>query len=186
MEKRSHHSGAHSPEYALLGFLYEQPNHGYNLHRLLVGELSYIWHVSQSQTYNILNRLESRGYISSSTQEQEKLPPRQLLQLTDSGRYYFEDWLRAPSGSSVRAIRVELITRLYFAQKYFPALIQPILTAQSEEMKLTILRLETNRKSIPVDQAFNLLSLELRIRELRSVRDWLVQCHKTLEKDLQR
>jgi hypothetical protein len=79
---------------------------------------------------------------------------------------------------------VELITRLYFAQKYFPAMIQPILTAQLEEIKLTLIRLETNRKSIPVEQAFNLLSLELRIRELRSVRDWLVECRKTLEKNL--
>ena len=181
MPERSHHAGAHSPEYALLGFLYEGPNHGYNLHQLLASELCYVWHGSQSQTYNILKRLEAQGYISSTTQEQEKLPPRQLLQLTTSGRCRFEDWLQTPSGSSVRAIRVELITRLYFAQKYYPAMIPPILEAQSVEIKTTLTRLENDRRRIPPEQTFNLLSLELRIQELRSVRDWLIKCNKVFE-----
>lgn len=182
MAERSHHTGARSPEYALLGFLYEHPNHGYTLHQQLVNELGYVWHVSQSQTYNILKRLEMQGYISATKQEQEKLPPRQLLKLTASGRRRFEEWLHTPSGSSVRAIRVELITRLFFAQKYFPDMIQPMLEAQSEEIQTTLTRLEGNRKSIPAEQTFNLLSLTLRIRELRSVGDWLVECRKTFEK----
>ena len=181
MPDKTHHPGARSPEYALLGFLYGQPNHGYNLHQQLLTEFGYVWHISQSQTYSILKRLETQGYISSTTQEQEKLPPRQLLQLTVSGRRRFEDWLQTPSGSSVRAIRLEFITRLFFFQKYFPDRIPAILDAQSAGIKTTLNRLETNRKSIPPEQSFNRLSLELRIRELRSVRDWLVKCRKAFE-----
>ena len=75
-----------SPEYALLGFLYSHSDHGYDLHRLLVAELGQIWHVSQSQTYAILKRLESQGYISATTVEQEKLPAIQYLQITPAGR----------------------------------------------------------------------------------------------------
>jgi DNA-binding PadR family transcriptional regulator len=180
MPERTRHASARSPEYTLLGFLYEKPNHGYTLHRLLVNEFGYTWHVSQSQTYNILKRLETQGYISSTIQEQEKLPPRQILHITVEGHRRFEDWLQTPSGSSVRAIRTELITRLYFAQKYYPEMVRPMLEKQSIEVKSTLTRLESDRRRIPPEQSFSLLSLELRILELRSVRDWLIKCNKAI------
>ena len=182
MPEQDHRTGARSPEYALLGLLYEQSSHGYTLHQSLVSELGHVWHISQSQTYNILKRLEIQGFISATIVEQEKLPPRQLLHLTPAGRRRFEDWLQTPSGSSVRAIRVEFITRLYFAQKYFPNLIQPILDAQTSEIKTAITRLEASLKTIPDEQPFNRISLELRIRQLHSVHDWLIECRPALEK----
>ncbi len=45
-----------SPEYVLMGFLYQHPGYGYDLHRRLSEEFGYIWHVSRSQTHNILKR----------------------------------------------------------------------------------------------------------------------------------
>lgn len=181
MPEKSHHTSARSPEYALLGFLYRQPDHGYHLHQQLLTEFGYVWHVSQSHTYNILKRLETQGYLLSTLQEQEKHPARQILQLTVPGRRRFEDWLQTPSGSSVRAIRVDFIARLFFFQKYFPDRIPAILEAQSVGIKATLTRLEARRKSLPPEQTFNRLSLELRIQELRSVRDWLVKCRKAFE-----
>jgi DNA-binding PadR family transcriptional regulator len=181
MSEKTHHANTRSPEYALLGFLYGQPNHGYALHQQLLTEFGYVWHISQSHTYSILKRLETQGFLSSTTQEQEKLPPRQLLQLTVAGRRRFEDWLQTPSGSSVRAIRVEFITRLYFFQKYFPDRIPAILDGQSAGIQTALARLGTRRKSISTEQIFNRLSLELRIQELRSVRDWLIKCRKAFE-----
>ena len=181
MPEQPHSIGARSPEYALLGFLYRQPNHGYNLHQQLVSELGYVWHVSQSQTYNILKRLEAQGYVSSTIIEQEKLPPRQLLRITAAGRQRFEEWLGTPSGSSVRAIRVEFITRLYFAQKLFPAMIPAMIEAESFEVDTVLTRLEINRKNIPPQQTFNRLGLELRIQQLQSVRTWLIKCCKAFE-----
>ncbi len=141
MTEPPHHIGARSPEYALLGFLYRQPDHGYNLHQQVVSELGYVWHVSQSQTYSILKRLEAQGYISSTTIEQEKLPPRQLLKITAAGRRRFEEWLETPSGSSVRAIRVEFVTRLYFAQKYFPEMIPVMIEAEAAGIDTVLARL---------------------------------------------
>ena len=73
----------------------------------LAADLGQVWHISQSQTYNILNRLETQGDISSTTLEQEKLPPRQVLQITQKGRERFDKWMDMPTGSSVRAIRLE-------------------------------------------------------------------------------
>ncbi|MGB8215454.1 MAG: PadR family transcriptional regulator [Anaerolineales bacterium] len=181
MPNKLFHSGAGSPEYALLGFLYEQPSHGYNLHQQLASELGHVWHCNQSQTYAILKRLVTQGYVTSTLQEQEKLPPRQLLQITTAGRRRFEEWLGKPTGSSVHAIRLEFITRLYFAQKIFPDRPPKMLEAQSVEVDTALARLETNLKAIPPEQPFNRLSLELRIRQLLSIRDWLIECHGAFE-----
>ena len=180
MSEQNHPVRAHSPEFALLGFLYQEPSHGYTLHHQLVNELGYIWHVSQSQTYAILKRLERQGSISFTTLEQEKLPPRQLLQITSAGRRRFQVWLRAPSGSSVRAIRLEFITRLYFAQKLFPRSLRTMFAAQSAEIDTALARLETTLAAIPPEQTYNRLGLELRIRQLRSIEDWLIECRKLI------
>jgi PadR family transcriptional regulator, regulatory protein AphA len=180
MAKRLIHHGSISPEYALLGFLYLQPSHGYGLHQQFTAELGFVWHISQSQTYNILNRLEMQGDISSTMVEQEKLPPRQVLQITQKGRDWFDKWMDMPTGSSVRAIRLEFITRLYFAQKIAPQKIQHLLDSESAEIRATITKLELNQGEIPADQAFNRLSLQLRIQQLHSALDWLNECRKAL------
>jgi PadR family transcriptional regulator, regulatory protein AphA len=180
MTEKIHHTGSRSPEYALLGFLYDRPNYGYTLHQLLVSELGHIWHVSQSQTYNILKRLEAEGDVSATLQAQEKLPARQMLKLTASGRRRFEHWLETPSGSSVRAIRLEFLTRLYFAEKLFPERSAAILAGESADIDAALSRLEKDRASLPAEQSFNRLGLDLRIRQLASVKDWLVECRKVL------
>jgi DNA-binding PadR family transcriptional regulator len=174
MPDASHRS--RSPEYALLGFLYLQPSHGYDLHRLLLAELGQNWHVSQSQTYNILKRLVAQDSISSTTVAQEKLPPIQLLTITPQGRAQFETWLETPSGSSVRAIRLEFITRLYFTQRIAPQKTLPMLAAQTAEVQNMLARLEARLAGLPEEQLFNRLSLQLRIRQLGSIVTWMDEC----------
>jgi PadR family transcriptional regulator AphA len=161
-----------SPEYALLGFLYTQPNHGYDLHRLLVVELGQAWHVSQSQAYAILKRLETQGYISSTTVEQERLPAIQYLKITKAGRLRFEAWLET------RAIRLEFITRLYFTQKLAPERTLPMLEAQAAEVNNTIDRLKASQAALPDGQTINRLSLRLRIQQLKSILLWLDECRQ--------
>jgi hypothetical protein len=39
-------AAALSPEYVLLGFLNQQPAHGYDLHERMEAELGQIWHIS--------------------------------------------------------------------------------------------------------------------------------------------
>jgi DNA-binding PadR family transcriptional regulator len=167
-----------SPEFLLLGFLYQHPSHGYELHRRLMLEFGYIWHVSQSQTYNILKRLEAQGYIQSSSIQQEKLPSRHLLNLTEIGLQRFNTWLDAPTMCSVHAIRVEFITRLYFIQMYQPHKIQETIRIQYEEVQKGLRRLEDVRRKLPEDQKFNHIALDMRIKLLNSIFSWLDDCSK--------
>jgi PadR family transcriptional regulator AphA len=170
----SHRS--HSPEYALLGLLYLQPSHGYELHRLLSVELGHAWRISQSQTYAILKRLETQGDLSSRSVKQENHPTLQMLKVTKAGRRRFEAWLETPTGSSVRAIRLDFITRLYFTQKLAPQKTLPRIADQAEEAQNMLSRLEARQAELPEGQLFNRLSLQLRIRQLRSVLEWLSEC----------
>jgi DNA-binding PadR family transcriptional regulator len=107
MKHKPHHIGTLSPEMALLGLLYGGPSHGYDLHRKVISDLGQVWHLSQSQAYSILKRLETQGDISVVEILQEKLPSRQLLSLTPQGRQRFWNGWERPAAAA-RAIRMEL------------------------------------------------------------------------------
>jgi DNA-binding PadR family transcriptional regulator len=178
MENKSHHIGTLSPEMALLGLLYERPGHGYDLHRKVNTDLGQVWHLSQSQAYAILKRLETRGDILVEEIHQEKLPPRQLLHMTPVGRRRFLDWLDAPSGGSVRAIRMEFITRLYFLHLYLPEKISQAFDLQKTEAEKHVQRLEKTLAELPEEQIYNRMSLGMRLKQLRAVLEWLGECQQ--------
>lgn len=119
ISKQNRHTGDLSPEFALLGFLIAGPSHGYDVHQRFTTELGQVWHLSQSQAYAILKRLETRGDISAKIVKQEKLPARQLLHITAQGRRRFNEWMEDVSVNA-RSIRLEFLARLYFAQIYKP------------------------------------------------------------------
>ena len=179
---RAPKSGGLSPEYALLGFLSLRQAHGYELHRQLAEELDQIWHISLSQTYNILARLESQGAITGEMLEQQKLPARRQFNLTAVGRARFNEWLYRPTGCSVHAIRLEFTTRLYFAARCCksPAMAHDLIDAQVIEVQHGIERLKAMLTELPQSQTFNRLGLGLRVRQLTSILDWLSECRDAL------
>jgi len=169
---KNHHTGNLSPEFALLGFLIAEPCHGYDLHQRFVSELGHIWHMSQSQAYAILKRLEQHGDINAQVVEQEKLPARQLLRITALGCQRFNEWMEDISANA-RSIRLEFLTRLYFARIYKPENITHIYESQCDEIKSTIERLETLLANLPHEQQFNQLSLDLRLRQMKLIQEWI-------------
>jgi DNA-binding PadR family transcriptional regulator len=179
MENRQpHHIGTLSPEMALLGLLYQAPGHGYDLHRKVNTDLGQVWHLSQSQAYSILKRLETQGDISVEEISQEKLPPRQLLYMTPQGRKRFLEWLDTPSGGSTRAIRMEFLTRLYFINQYFPEKIARAFVQQRTEAESHIARLKKIFDDLPEAQIYNRLSLKMRVEQLQTILQWLDECQK--------
>jgi DNA-binding PadR family transcriptional regulator len=175
MPQKDHHIGNVSPEFALLGFLMAGPIHGYDLHQRFVAELGQVWHVSQSQAYTILKRLENRGDISAQVIEQEKLPARQMLRITETGRRRFFEWLELGIGKTARSIRLEFLTRLYFTQLHRPENTVQIYEAQSAEIEATITRLESLLEHLPPEQLFNRLSLDLRLQQMRLIQNWMAE-----------
>jgi DNA-binding PadR family transcriptional regulator len=72
-------------DFAILGLLLENPQHGYELKRAL-GELGF-WQVSFGSLYPALRRLEKRGYIEA----QRGSGRRKAYRITASGMESFED-----------------------------------------------------------------------------------------------
>ena len=173
MVQRDRHTGNLSPEFALLGFLIAKPSHGYDLHQRFIVELGYVWHMSQSQAYAIVKRLEQRGDVNAQVVEQEKLPARQMLHITLQGRRRFNEWMEDISANS-RSIRLEFLTRIYFARIYKPEKVAQIYEAQSHEIKSTIERLESLFANLPSEQQFNHLSLDLRLRQMKLIQEWMM------------
>jgi PadR family transcriptional regulator AphA len=173
-QDKSQHTGNLSPESALLGFLIAGSCHGYDLHQRFTSELGHVWHLSQSQAYAILKRLEQRGDISAQMVEQDKLPARQMLRITAQGRRRFNEWLDDVS-TNARAIRLEFITRLYFAQIYKPEKVPHIYEAQRSKIEATIERLESLLGHLPPDQLFNCFSLDLRLRQMKLILEWMTE-----------
>ena len=169
-----------SPEYALLGFLFAGPCHGYELHRQLTTELGYVWGVSQAETYNILKRLEARGFIRSRIVAQERLPARNQLSLTRQGRQRFLTWLKQPSGSSVRSIRLEFITRLYFARRTSLSDPREMIDRQAADVRASLRQLEGGLAEMPLEETYNRLGLEYQILQRKSILDWLESCRQAL------
>ena len=175
MPQSDHHTGNLSPEFALLGFLIAGPSHGYDLHHRFTVELGHVWHMSQSQAYAILKRLEQRGDISSQVVEQEKLPARQKLRITAQGRQRFFEWLEMGIATNSRSIRLEFLTRLYFTQLHRPENLGQIYEAQTAEIESTIERLESLLEHLPPDQLYNRLSLDLRLQQMRLIQNWMAE-----------
>jgi DNA-binding PadR family transcriptional regulator len=175
MTSKEHHAGNVSPEFALLGFLVAGPSHGYDLHQRFQAELGQVWHLSQSQAYTILKRLETRGDICARLMEQEKLPARQMLHITETGRRRFFEWLELGIGRTARSIRLEFLTRLYFTQRHRPEQIAAIYNAQAVEIDSTIERLESLLEHLSPDQVFNRLSLDLRLQQMRLIQTWMAE-----------
>jgi PadR family transcriptional regulator AphA len=173
-------AAALSPEYVLLGLLNQRPAHGYDLHQRLIEELGQIWPISLSQMYNILKRLEAKGLIVGVVQTQEKAPPRRRFRLTPLGRRRFEDWLTVSTEPRARAMRVEFLTRLYFAYLANPKAARSLIDNQIAVMQAEIAALTTQLAEVPPDQVFNQLGLDLRLRQLTSTLDWLVECRTIL------
>jgi DNA-binding PadR family transcriptional regulator len=175
MEQKDHHTGNISPEFALLGFLIANPSHGYDLHQRFTTELGHVWHLSQSQAYAILKRLEQHGDISAQIIEQEKLPARQLLRITAQGRQRFFEWLESGIATNSRSIRLEFLTRLYFTQLHRPENISQIYQMQADEIESIIERLESLIEHLPPEQIFNRLSLDLRLQQMRLIQNWMAE-----------
>ena len=66
-------------EYALLGFLYRRPMHGYEIYQQLTDRtgLGLVWRLKQGRLYALLSKLEQRDYVETTLEPQDTRPPSQ-------------------------------------------------------------------------------------------------------------
>ncbi|MEU5256686.1 PadR family transcriptional regulator [Streptomyces longwoodensis] len=81
---------------AILGFLYGQPLHGYELRRHLAALTGHVRPISDGTLYPAIKRLESDGMLVRETEPGTAAAPRHTLHLTAAGRDALLQHLRSP------------------------------------------------------------------------------------------
>lgn len=164
-------------EYALLGFLYRQSMHGYELLQRIQAshDDGLVWQVKQGMLYAVLTRLESEGLLESTLETQGARPPRKRFRLTARGKTLFETWVQTPVRNG-RDFRVEFLTKLYFAAQMGGAAALTLIRRQIGLSQSQLHRL-TFTAAGPIDPAsFAGLVSDFRVGQMEATLTWLHQC----------
>ncbi|MET9887586.1 PadR family transcriptional regulator [Streptomyces sp. NPDC006430] len=81
---------------AILGFLHDQPLHGYELRRHLAALTGHVRPISDGTLYPAIKRLEADGLLVRETEPGSAAAPRHTLHLTPAGRSALLERLRTP------------------------------------------------------------------------------------------
>jgi DNA-binding PadR family transcriptional regulator len=88
-------------ELAILGFLYEQPLHGYELKRRVAQLTGHVRPIADGTLYPAIKRLEKAGWLNRQTEPGTRAAPRHVLTLTDEGRAELRRRLREADGVEI-------------------------------------------------------------------------------------
>ncbi|MBV9789209.1 MAG: PadR family transcriptional regulator [Chloroflexi bacterium] len=170
-----------SIEHALLGFIQEQPLHGYEIHQRLQAaqQLGLVWHLKQAHLYALLSKLESDGLIAAELIAQEARPPRRLLQLTAAGREAFANWVAAPVQHG-RDLRIEFLAKLFWAQQRGATPTEQLIAAQRDECRMWLDNLRVEMAQSTDTTPYALLVLEFRRGQIEAMLEWLDTCESAL------
>ena len=161
-----------STKYAILGALMPGQKHGYEILRFLDSHLDPTWHISSSQLYLLLGKLEEERLLRSNVEIQENRPSKRVFFLTPAGRKEFLGWIHSPT-AHVRDLRIEFFARLFFFN-YLS------LEEGNELIKAQIEILEQIGRKIKQKQrdekgSFNKLVLGFKIGTVDARIEWLVK-----------
>jgi len=88
-------------ELSILGFLFEEPLHGYELKARIHGLSGHIRPVSDGALYPAISRLVKAGLVEQRTEPGSGAAPRRTLSLTEAGRTELLARLRQPKEAEI-------------------------------------------------------------------------------------
>ncbi|MET9452378.1 PadR family transcriptional regulator [Streptomyces cinerochromogenes] len=88
-------------ELSILGFLAEEPLHGYELKDRIRALSGHVRPVSDGALYPAINRLLAAGLLDERTEEGVSAAPRRVLSLTGKGRAELRERLRHPKQAEI-------------------------------------------------------------------------------------
>jgi DNA-binding PadR family transcriptional regulator len=171
-------------EYALLGFLREEPLHGYEIHRRLSepAGLGLVWRLKQSQLYALLARLEDEAYVTASLEPQHSRPARKIFELTELGRDTFLKWVESPVTRG-RDIRLHFLVKLYFAGREGPEVAARLIEQQRLACRRWLVDHRVGSESAQRAHPYAWLVHRFRTGQLEAMLDWLDECQQLVAGD---
>ena len=168
-------------EYILLGLLFKNPKHGYELHKVIKHsqEISTIWYVKPGKLYSLLERLENDGLLSSKYIPSEKTPGRKEFCITEEGKCTFLNWILLPVRKA-REMRLVFHARLYFALDKGGETAFKLIEAQRKECRRWT---ESMHSQLVEDKEPDFITKQIfnyRIGQIEAVCVWLDKCEKDI------
>lgn len=156
--------------FVLLGTLFKGPAHGYGMLGFMSDHFSNIWHISNSQMYALLKRLEKEGYISATIEIQNTRPLKKVFSLTKNGKKAFVYWLHAPV-THAREFRLQFLTQLFFLHHFQISGGETLIKAQIKHLEKTKLAVRTKKEK--ADDAFKRFVFEFKENRIGHLIGWL-------------
>jgi DNA-binding PadR family transcriptional regulator len=180
-------------KYPILGFLIDQPMHGYELKRALSPALPPERRVNDGVLYPLLKRMEAEGLVSGRVEQRDGAPDRRVFHPTTAGRRAFDEWLH---GSVDEEDEVEydfmlghpFLTKSLFFERLAPSEVVTKLGAQldASEAKLAdFRRIRSGMVERGVDP-YRIAVLELGIAQQREKIRWLKRMGSEVERSRER
>lgn len=168
-------------EHALLGFLRQQPRHGYEIHQHLADPdgLGLVWRLKQSQLYALLGKLEDEGYLTATLELQDTRPPRKIFHLTEAGRAAFLAWVQSPVAHG-RTLRLDFLAKLYFAQREGPTVVLRLIEEQRIVCRDWLAAQRQEIEALQGTHPYERLVHEFRLGQIEAMLTWLDTCQAVL------
>lgn len=164
------------PDEVLLGLIKSQPSHGYDLLEVFRSNkhLGRIWHLSTSQLYAVLKRLEEKGSIRGVDIEVKDAPSKREYRILPAGEEELNRWLFEPKPSaSLHRIRVLFLSRVYIASVLnWP--VEEIIQNQIAACEAQRYAFESEQRN--TDSDIEALALDFVISQLNCAIKWLNNC----------
>jgi DNA-binding PadR family transcriptional regulator len=158
-------------EYAALGFLAEEPMHGYELaRRWAASPLTEVAPAEQSVIYGYLRNLERRALLGWSDVQVGKRPPRRIYELNEDGWSVLRAWLHAPV-ERMREVRLDLLLKLYFLEQLDPHAVAPLVARQVEVCRRYV---DESEQRLAAREGFERLVAGARVSAGRATLAWLL------------
>ncbi len=164
-------------EYPVLGILLGGPLHGYDMCRRLGEGIGSIWRLGKSQVYALLAKLEREGLVLHERVGQENLPAKNIFSLTPEGHEAFEQWANTPVRHT-RDMRLEFLTKLWFAQKLGPESEKNLINEQLHLCREKVGKLKRSKNLCKTQ--IEARSLEFKLVTIEAVISWLEDLSETV------
>jgi len=165
-------------EIALLGFIYEEDKHGYDLHKEIsdLSGIGIVWRVKMGKLYAMLHKLENNQWVISTISQEGNRPQRTQYHITKQGREVFNQWLDAPVKKG-REFRIIFLLKMYFALKRGEENASHLIDLQQNACREWLKEFHSSEEKLAGQPAdFNQIVLNFRVTQINGYLEWLEWC----------
>ena len=168
-------------EISLLGFVYQQPMHGYDLFKKIsdLSGIGIVWHVKMGKLYAMLHRLEDNGWVTSEITQEGNRPQRTQYSITNTGKIIFDEWV-VTAVNRGRDFRITFLLKLFFSMERGTEATRILVENQEAACGEWIQEFDERRQELAAGDDFRQIVLNFRKSQVNGYLQWLEWCKNNI------